>query len=108
MTDNEKLTMLKAFLQITDDSQDMLLSTYLTFAKNEILSWLYQGNIPAEITDVPRQYENVQIMACVAGFNLIGAENESSHSENGITRQFKYSDMVDYIRSHVFAYAVVR
>jgi hypothetical protein len=80
---------------------------FLSFAKNEILAWLYSGKTPDGVTDVPTQYETVQIMAVVAGYGLSGAENQTAHSENGISRTFKYSDMVDYIRSHVAPYVQV-
>ena len=46
-------------------------------------------------------------MAVLAGYNMIGAENQTSHTENNISRAFKYSDMLDYIRNNVFAKAVV-
>jgi hypothetical protein len=107
MTDESKLVQLKALLQITDTTQDSLLAVYLSLAKSEILSWLYSGKTPANVTDVPAQYEPTQIMAVVAGYGLMGAENQTAHSENGISRTFKYSDMVQYIRANTFAYAQV-
>jgi hypothetical protein len=66
----------------------------------ETISIKYDENYLAET-------ETVQIMACVAGYNLTGAENEQSNSENGISRTFKYSDMVDYIRSHILQFVGV-
>lgn len=50
------------------------------------------------------EYAPVLAMACVVGYGLGGVENEVAHSENGIARTFKYSDMVDYIHSHVLPY----
>lgn len=50
------------------------------------------------------QFDTVQVMACVAGYGISGAENQASHSENGISRTFRYSDMVDYIHDHVPQY----
>ena len=37
MTIEEKLMMVKAILRIDDTSEDTLITTYLTFAKREIL-----------------------------------------------------------------------
>lgn len=104
MSEAQKLIRLKTLLGITDTTQDTLLEEYLDMAKSEILNWLYSniGSVPSEVTDVPTRYEQVQIQACIAGFNLIGAENEVRHAENGITREFKFSDMVEYIHSHVY------
>ena len=99
MTDAEKLTMVKSMLGITDTSMDALLTTYLTASQREILTWRYSyGEIP---NSVPVEYEMTQINAVVAGFSQRGAENQTGHSENGIARQFSYSDMIQYIRSNV-------
>lgn len=107
MTDTEKLSQLKALLQITDTTQDATLAVYLSLARDEILSWLYSGKTPEDVTDVPERYIPTQIMAVVAGYGLMGAENQTAHSENGISRTFKYSDMVQYIRANTFAYVQV-
>jgi hypothetical protein len=47
------------------------------------------------------------IMAVVVGYGLMGAEGQTSHAENGISRQFKYADMTDYIHRNVTPYAYV-
>ena len=107
MTDAEKLSQLKALLQITDTTQDDTLAVYLSLAKSEILSWLYSGKTPNDVTEVPARYEPTQVMACVAGFSQSGADGQLTHSENGISRTFKHEDMVAYIRSHVAAYVGV-
>lgn len=107
MTTDEKLSKLKVLLDITGAEQDELLTVYLSLARDEILGWLYSGKTPENVKDVPAQYEPTQIMAVIAGYGLSGAENQTAHSENGISRTFKYSDMVDYIRSHVTPYVGV-
>ena len=107
MTDAEKLTMLKSLLKITDTTQDATLAVYLTLARDEMLSWLYSGKTPEGVTDVPARYEPTQVMACVAGFGLQGLENQTASTENAITRQFKYSNMLEFIRASVIPYAQV-
>lgn len=107
MTDAEKLSQLKALLQITDTTQDATLAVYLSFARDEILSWLYSGKTPEGVTDVPARYEPTQVMACVAGFGLQGLENQTASTESAITRQFKYSNMLEFIRASVVPYAQV-
>ena len=104
MTQSEKLTKLKTLLNITGPEQDSVLTVYLDLAKAEILSWMYSGAPPDGVVDVPVQCETTQIMAVVAGYGLQGAENQTAHSENGISRTFKHEDMISYIRSHVAAY----
>lgn len=107
MTTTEKLECVKALLKITDTTYDAELTVYLSFAKDEIISWLYSGKPPDNLSDVPAQYEPTQIMAVIAGFSQSGAEGQLAHSENGISRTWKYEDMVAYIRSHVCAYVQV-
>ena len=110
MTDNQKLEVL---LTLLDDGGEVptsaKLSTYLQLSAGEILSWRYHlvGGVPSDVTTVPEQYDGTQIYAVVAGYTHAGAEGQSSHSENGISRVFKYSDMVDYIRKNVTAIARV-
>jgi len=108
MDDNAKLSMIKTLLEISGTSYDTQLGVYLDFAKREILNYLYiLVPQPEDVTDVPTKYEMVQVQAVVAGFNLRGAENQSSHTENGISRTFVYSDMVEYIKNNVLPYAKV-
>jgi hypothetical protein len=107
MTQAEKLTKLKTLLNITGTEQDSTLTVFLELSKSEILAWLYSGKTPEGVTDVPAQYEPTQVMACVAGFGLQGLENQTASTENAITRQFKYSNMLEFIRANVIPYAQV-
>lgn len=104
MTADEKLAALKEILEIesADTSEDSRLVTYLKSAGEEILSWKY-SLLPEEKwpEDVPRDCEQTQLWAVVAGYSQTGAEGQTSHSENGISRQWVYADMVAYIRSMV-------
>lgn len=102
-----KLERLKTLLDIAGSDQDDVLSVYLDFARDEILSWLYSGKTPEDVMDVPKQYEPTQLMACVAGLSMKGAEGQISHSENSISRSWKYEDMVSYVRQHVYPYVEV-
>ena len=110
MTDVEKISMIKTMLQIenSDISEDALISVYVTAAAKEIMGWRYSYSSRfLEVTDVPAEYEMTQVFAVVAGYSQIGAENQTSHSENGISRSFKHEDMIAYIRSHVVPIAGV-
>ena len=99
MTDAEKLAQLQAMLE-GEPVPVSTLSVYLTAAKSEILAWRYSyaSEYPDEF---PREYDQTQIFAVLAGYSQKGAEGELAHSENGISRTFKYADMVSYIRDHV-------
>lgn len=107
MTADEKLLTLKIVLEIEDNSEDKVLNTYLSMAEREIISWRYSRITEDTPTEVPAEYEQTQIFAVVAGYSQGGAENQTSHSENGISRTFKYEDMIAYIRSHVIPFVKI-
>ena len=104
MTTEAKLAQVKTFLGISDTSEDALLTAYLASAKDEILAWVYSytedyNSDEPTITDVPKELEQIQIHAVVSGFGIRGAEGQTSHGENGISRAFKYDDMISYIHN---------
>lgn len=104
MTDAEKLTMIKTVLEDGGTlPSDEKLTVYLEMAKRKILSWRYHlvGGVPDDVTDVPEELEDDQIEAVIVGYTHAGAEGESRHSENGVSRDFLYSDMNDYIEHKV-------
>lgn len=99
MTDAEKLSMIKTLMGLSD-SENERISVYLSAAGREILAWRY--SYAKETPEaVPAEYEMTQVHAVIAGYSISGAENQSSHTENGIGRVFKYEDMIAYIRAHV-------
>lgn len=108
MTSAEKLVTLKILLNDggTLPSNETL-NAYLTLAETEILQWMYSliGGVPTDVITVPAQYEVTQIYAVVVGYTHAGAEGQEMHIENGIHRDFMYSDMMDYIHQHVVAIA---
>lgn len=97
MAFDDKINKIKLILG--GDEKEDVIGAYLEMAESEILSW-------SGAESVSPNYDTVQIMAVIAGYNLLGAENQTSHSENGISRVFKYSDMLAYIRNNVCAKVV--
>jgi hypothetical protein len=111
MTDAQKLDIIKTLI---DDGtgympSDETLNTYIAVAGNEILSWMYHlvGGVPEDVTDVPERYDGTQIYAVVVGFTQSGAEGQAMSIENGVHRNFRYSDMLDYIHNKVLPIARV-
>jgi hypothetical protein len=111
MTDSQKFTTVKTLIE--DGSgyvpSDGTLNTYITMAGNEILAWMYHlvGGVPSGVTEVPSKYEGIQIYAVVVGWTHAGAEGQGLSIENGVHRDFRYSDMLDYIHNNVLPYARV-
>ena len=101
MTDADKLAMLETLLKGDQEKPDEeTLMIYLEMAKHEILGWRYSFSA-ATPDELPAEYDMTQVYAVLAGLTTSGAENETSHTENGIARVFKHSDMIAYIRAHV-------
>jgi len=105
MTDAQKFLTVQTLI---DDGtgympSDDLINTYITIAGNEILAWMYHlvGGVPEDVIEVPSKYEGIQIYAVVVGFTQSGAEGQGQSIENGVHRNFKYTDMLDYIHNNV-------
>lgn len=89
MTDTEKLTALKAVVGGSDT--DEVLSTYLKLAGSKILSKAYPYD--DTVTEIPVKYEYLQIEIAAYMLNKRGAEGQTSHSENGISRTYENADI---------------
>ena len=110
MTDAERLANLKILLEDGGDvPSDEKLNVYLAAAKSYILTWRYHlvGGVPEDVTDVPTEYQWSQIYAVLAGYTHAGAEGEVRHVENGVTREYRETDMLRYIEANVLALARV-
>lgn len=87
MTDEEKLTMLKSMTEETDND---VLSTYLTLARGVVLSRAYPYT---EEDKVPTKYDTVHVEIAAYMLNKRGAEGETAHSENGVSRSYEDGDI---------------
>lgn len=88
MTDAEKLSMLKT---MTGEKDEDVLSTYLSIAGNKILKRAYPFD--TTVTKVPDQYAYNQVEIAAYLLNKRGAEGETAHSENGISRSYEDGDV---------------
>lgn len=88
MTDAEKKAMLEA---ITGESDDGTLSVYLTLAKNIILAKAYPYFDTYPI--FPTKYDTLQVEIAAYLLNKRGAEGETSHNENGVSRSYENGDI---------------
>lgn len=89
MTDVEKLTALRAMVGGSDT--DEVLSTYLLLAGRKVIARAFPYN--DDVTEVPVKYETVQLEIAAYMLNKRGAEGQTQHSENGITRQYENADV---------------
>lgn len=101
MTNDEKLAALKAMVGSSDS--DEVLSAYLKLAGGKIIAkaFPYQN----DVTEVPAQYSYLQVEIAAYMLNKRGAEGQTSHSENGISRSYENADipssMLKVVTPHV-------
>lgn len=89
MNDQEKLNMLKNMVGTSDP--DDVLSTYLTLAGKKIIAKAYPYD--SSVSDVPEQYDTLQVEIAAYMLNKRGAEGQVTHTENGIQRQYENGDV---------------
>ena len=107
MTDSEKLTMLKAFLNEDkgEETEDILLLAYLSLAGQKIIQRAYPYRDDIEV--VPDRYATNQVEIACYLINKRGAEGETYHSENGINRTYENADVPESMLSKVVPFVGV-
>jgi len=88
MTDAAKLTMLKS---MTGETDDEMLSTYLSMAADIVISRAFPFGDGTET--MPTKYDHVQVRVAAYMLNKRGAEGEKVHLENGISRHYESGDI---------------
>ena len=89
MTEEEKLIALKAMVGGSDS--DEVLSTYLKLAGRKIINRAYPYD--SSVTEVPAQYAHLQVEIAAYMLNKRGAEGQTSHTENGVSRTYENGDV---------------
>ena len=89
MTQAEKLKLLKAMVG-ESDTEEVLLA-YLDIAGRKILNRAYPFG--TDETEVPTRYSFLQCEIASYLLNKRGAEGQTGHSENGISRSYESADV---------------
>lgn len=89
MTQAEKLTLLKAMVG-ESDTEEVLLA-YLNIAGGKIINRAFPYG--TEDSEVPARYDFLQCEIAAYLLNKRGAEGQTSHSENGISRSYESADV---------------
>ena len=90
MTYDDKLTMLG---RMTGEAEQEVLSTYLLLAEEVIMSKAYPFSDGEQPAAMPAQYDGVQVEIAAYMLNKRGAEGETAHSENGVSRTYENGDI---------------
>ncbi len=111
MTEEEKLAALKSMVGDTDPQggekplTDGMLSAYLTVAGRKVLRRLYPYRLG--VAEVPKEYEYKQLEIAAYLVNKRGAEGETAHSENGISRTYENADVPDAMLREIVPHCAV-
>lgn len=106
MTEQEKITAVRALIGSDPDATDTLIIVYLDDAESAILRRLYPWGIPDGVTSVPSVYEMLQCKLAMRYFLRRGAEGEFIHDENGTNRHYGSVNDEDLLKE-VVPYAKV-
>lgn len=92
---------------MTDDDNeslnDICLNAYLEIAKQKILNRLYLKRSGDEV--LPAEYELLQCEIAAYLINKRGAEGETSHTENGISRSYESGDVPESMLKSIIPFA---
>ncbi len=102
MTNSKMLETLQALSGETDEG---ILLAFLDLAAEKILRKAFPYH--PEKRDVPIKYHSTQIEIALYLLNKRGAEGETAHSENGISRSYESATVPDSMLKHITPYASV-
>lgn len=107
MTDVEKLSMLRVMVGQPNegDWSDDVLTSYLKIAGRKIINRAYPYDDTVE--EVPRRYGYLQCDIAAYLLNKRGAEGQTAHSENGVSRSYASADIPEAMLSEIVPYVGV-
>ena len=88
MLDTDKIKLAKVMSGETDENT---VSAYLSLAEDKICRRAYPFD--STVTEVPEQYSYLQVEIAVYLLNKRGAEGQTGHTENGISRSYESGDV---------------
>lgn len=91
MTNEQKIEKFKVLIS-PDTASDTLLSYLLEQSEGIVLTRRYPFGAPEGVT-LSALHEQIQMRIAVELFNKMGAEGQTEHAENGITRKWEAGDV---------------
>lgn len=88
MLESEKIELVKA---MSGEANESTVSAYLGLAGSKICRRAYPFD--HAVTEVPEQYSFLQVEIAVYLLNKRGAEGQTEHTENGISRSYESGDV---------------
>ena len=97
MTETEKILTVKAM--VGDSDSDETLAIYLRLAGQKIINRAFPYD--HDVEEVPKRYSTLQCEIAAYMLNKRGAEGQTAHTENGITRSYGSADVPESMLSIV-------
>ena len=91
MSNEEKIIKLKGLIS-PETATDTQLETLLEISEGIVLNRRYPFGPPTGVT-VEARYEHIQLQIANELFSKMGAEGQTAHSENGISRTYEAADV---------------
>lgn len=91
MTNEQKIARLEVLISPDTASAELLLAL-VEQAEGIVLNQRYPFGAPEGAT-VPTAYEHIQLQIAVELFSKMGAEGQTAHGENGISRTYESADV---------------
>lgn len=88
---------------VTGETSEPVLSAYLKIAASKILRRAFPFG--TDVTVVPACYEINQIEIAAYLINKRGAEGETAHSENGVSRSYEGGDVPPSLMREIVPFA---
>lgn len=101
----EKSVMKSRLSALTGETDDNILLTFLDIAAEKILAKCYPYHHDKQ--DVPERYHGAQLEIAVYLLNKRGAEGETAHSENGISRSYESASVPDSMLKDIVPFVSV-
>lgn len=92
----DKVTMVKVMCSEADET---IINAYLDIAAQKVLARAYPFDY--SITEVPPRYKLLQCEIAAYLINKRGAEGQTGHSENGISRTYGSADVPESLLSAI-------
>lgn len=106
--DEQLLEALKAYLEpekMWTDAEEKQLSVLLRFSGSKILNQRFPFD--DTVTFVPLRYQDLQVRIAAELYAKMGAEGQTSHSENGISRVWESADIAQGLLNEIVPVAGV-
>lgn len=102
MTTSQQLASLKA---MSGEQDENVLLPYLDLAGEKILNKAYPFD--PTVREVPLKYHGKQVEIALYLYNKRGAEGQTAHSENGISRSYESASVPDSMLRDVISHVGV-